>query len=117
MDTCFGSTTSASRRRALLLSDKVVSLNAKADLTNTRFSMCMPCVEQGVMPVQKELSDLEHGPVNAAGSVAMEKALPQTPMEGRKGEDHVLDFNVANFSTPKGKQILHDIGKSELVTG
>jgi hypothetical protein len=65
------------------------------------------------MPVQKELSDLEHGPANGAGSAGMDTTSPggvETPMEGKKGEDHVLDFNVANFSTPKGKQILHDVG-------
>jgi len=65
------------------------------------------------MPIQKELSDLEHGPANGAGGGMDNTHSPgglQTPMEGKKGEDHVLDFNVANFSTPKGKQILHDIG-------
>ncbi len=76
------------------------------------------------MPVQKELSDLENGASSApgAGTVPNDKlsspvgAVPQTPMAGKKGEDHVLDFNVANFSTPKGKQILHDVGTFVLLT-
>jgi len=62
------------------------------------------------MPVQKELSDLEHGPASGAGGEIDLHPPPLTPMEGKRGEDHVLDFNVANFSTPAGKQILHDVG-------
>lgn len=56
------------------------------------------------MSHQKELTDLENGPASVAGVVS--KSSP--PSNGH--EDHVLDFNVANFSTPKGKQILHDVG-------
>lgn len=60
------------------------------------------------MAHQKELTDLETGPASVAGVVASDSAGP--PASSASGQDHVLDFNISNFSTPKGKQILHDVG-------
>jgi hypothetical protein len=77
------------------------------------------------MPAQKELSDLESGPPSVAGIVTKVEKVPSISSpslggvsspssinkpKGGNGEEHILDFNVANFSTPKGKQILHDVG-------
>lgn len=66
------------------------------------------------MSHQKELTDLESGPAaSVAGAVSMEgpaasgSSAASTPS---RSDDHVLDFNIANFSTPAGKQILHDVG-------
>lgn len=78
-------------------------------LSTPLFPSTTYCHRELVMPVQKELSDLEHGPASGAGS-EIDLHPPVTPMEGKRGEDHVLDFNVSNFSTPAGKQILHDVG-------
>lgn len=65
------------------------------------------------MSHQKELTDLESGPASVAGVVSMEgpaasgSSAASTPS---RSDDHVLDFNISNFSTPAGKQILHDVG-------
>lgn len=50
---------------------------------------------------------------NPAASVAggIEEVQISSPLGSRTEGDHILDFNVANFSTPAGKQILHDVGK------
>lgn len=58
------------------------------------------------MSHQKELTDLENGPASVAGVVAGDGAAAPAS----SAQDHVLDFNISNFSTPAGKQILHDVG-------
>lgn len=66
------------------------------------------------MSHQKELTDLESGPAaSVAGVVSMEGPAASSGSSAStpsRTDDHVLDFNISNFSTPKGKQILHDVG-------
>lgn len=66
------------------------------------------------MSHQKELTDLESGPAaSVAGAVSMEGPAASgssTASTPSRSDDHVLDFNISNFSTPAGKQILHDVG-------
>ena len=73
-----------------------------------RFPFLYP-LKQRAMATHKEL-DLENA---AAADVAgvVEEVQISSPMGSRVEGDHILDFNVANFSTPAGKQILHDVGK------
>ncbi len=63
------------------------------------------------MSNQKELTDLETGAASVAGVVSLDSGSPAPSHDGgSRGDDHVLDFNISNFSTPAGKQILHDVG-------
>jgi hypothetical protein len=68
------------------------------------------------MSSQKELTDLESGPASIAGVVTIDGPASSAASHGSQASsasrptDHVLDFNISNFSTPKGKQILHDVG-------
>lgn len=63
------------------------------------------------MSTQKELADVDAtGMADPAGQTDVES--PNTGNgSSPSGGEHMLEFNIANFSTPAGKQILHDVGE------
>lgn len=66
------------------------------------------------MSSHKELAD-PRGMADVAGHADVESPQPSSGSDNSPANGgHVLEFNIANFSTPQGKQILHDVGKYDL---